>query len=90
MEVEQLGPHLKANWDGIKQQLEKGIYHPKPVRKVEIPKPGGGKRMLGIPTALDRLINQAILQVLTPIWEPLFWESSYGRRRNYLISPPTR
>jgi RNA-directed DNA polymerase len=80
MEVDQLQPYLKAHWEGIKQQLEKGIYHPKPVRKVEIPKPGGGKRMLGIPTALDRLINQAILQVLTPIWEPLFSENSYGFR----------
>lgn len=80
MEVEQLGPYLKANWEEIKLQLEKGIYHPQPVRKVEIPKPGGGKRMLGIPTALDRLINQAILQVLTPIWEPLFSENSYGFR----------
>ena len=80
MEVEQLGPYLKAHWEGIKLQLEKGIYHPKAVRKVEIPKPGGGKRMLGIPTALDRLINQAILQVLTPIWEPLFSENNYGFR----------
>jgi RNA-directed DNA polymerase len=80
MEAAQLGPYLKVHWEGIKQQLERGIYHPKPVRKVEIPKPGGGKRMLGIPTAVDRLINQAILQVLTPIWEPLFSENSYGFR----------
>lgn len=80
MEVEQLGSYLKAQWGRIKEQLEKGTYYPKPVRKVEIPKPGGGKRMLGIPTALDRLINQAILQALTPIWEPLFSENSYGFR----------
>jgi RNA-directed DNA polymerase len=80
MEVDQLQPYLKANWDRVKLQLEKGTYYPKPVRKVEIPKPGGGGRMLGIPTALDRLINQAILQVLTPIWEPLFSENSYGFR----------
>jgi RNA-directed DNA polymerase len=80
MEVEQLGPYLKAYWEGIKLRLEKGIYEPKPVRKVEIPKPGGGQRMLGIPTAMDRLINQAILQVLSPIWEPLFSENSYGSR----------
>jgi RNA-directed DNA polymerase len=80
MEVDQLQPFLKANWERIKLQLEKGTYYPNPVRKVEIPKPGGGKRMLGIPTALDRLINQAILQVLTPIWEPLFSENSYGFR----------
>lgn len=81
MEVDQLQAFLQANWEGIKARLEQGVYHPKPVRKVEIPKPGGaGKRMLGIPTALDRLINQAILQVLTPIWEPLFSENSYGFR----------
>jgi RNA-directed DNA polymerase len=81
MQVDQLQPYLKVHWEGIKTQLEKGIYYPKPVRKVEIPKPGGaGKRMLGIPTALDRLINQAILQVLSPIWEPLFSENSYGFR----------
>jgi len=80
MEVDQLQPYLKANWERIKLQLEKGTYYPKPVRKVEIPKPGGGVRMLGIPTALDRLINQAILQVLSPIWEPLFSENSYGFR----------
>ena len=80
MEVDQLQPYLKVHWDRIKVQLEKGTYHPKPVRKVEIPKPGGGGRMLGIPTALDRLINQAILQVLSPIWEPLFSENSYGFR----------
>jgi RNA-directed DNA polymerase len=80
MELDQLQPYLKANWERIKLQLEKGTYYPKPVRKVEIPKPGGGVRMLGIPTALDRLINQAILQVLSPIWEPLFSENSYGFR----------
>ena len=81
MEVDQLQAFLQANWEGIKVRLEKGVYYPKPVRKVEIPKPGGGgKRMLGIPTALDRLINQAVLQVLTPIWEPLFSENSYGFR----------
>lgn len=80
MEAGQLQGYLKANWETIKTQLETGVYHPKPVRKVEIPKPGGGKRMLGIPTAVDRLINQAILQVLTPIWEPAFSEHSYGFR----------
>jgi len=80
MEVDQLQAYLKANWATIKSQLEMGSYHPKPVRKVEIPKPGGGKRMLGIPTAVDRVINQAILQVLTPIWEPTFSEHSYGFR----------
>ena len=81
MGVDQLQTYLKVNWATIKAQLETGSYHPKPVLKVEIPKPGGGKRMLGIPTAVDRLINQAILQVLTPIWEPTFSEHSYGFRQ---------
>ena len=81
MQVEGLMPYLKTNWDNVKAQLEQGIYIPKPVRKVEIPKPGGaGMRMLGIPTAVDRLINQAIQQVLSPIWEETFSESSYGFR----------
>lgn len=80
MRVDELQGYLKSNWEIIKTQLETGSYHPKPVRKVEIPKPGGGKRMLGIPTAVDRLINQAILQVLSPIWEPTFSEHSYGFR----------
>jgi RNA-directed DNA polymerase len=81
MQVESLMPYLKTNWENIKAQLEQGIYSPKPVRKVEIPKPGGtGMRMLGIPTAVDRLINQAIQQVLSPIWEETFSEGSYGFR----------
>jgi RNA-directed DNA polymerase len=80
MRVEQLDGYLQTHWSGIRAKLETGTYHPQPVRKVEIPKPGGGKRMLGIPTAIDRLITQALLQVLTPIWEPTFSEHSYGFR----------
>jgi RNA-directed DNA polymerase len=80
MEVNQLRPYLKTNWETIKKRLETGTYEPQPVRKVEIPKPGGGQRMLGIPTVIDRLINQAVLQVLSPIWEPTFSEHSYGFR----------
>jgi RNA-directed DNA polymerase len=80
MGVDQLQSCLKANWERIKDELETGTYYPQPVRKVEIPKPGGGKRMLGIPTAVDRLINQSLLQVLSPIWEPMFSEHSYGFR----------
>lgn len=80
MGVDQLEAFLKTNWECIKSKLEQGTYYPKPVRKVEIPKAGGGKRKLGIPTAVDRLITQAILQVLSPIWEPTFSEHSYGFR----------
>ncbi len=81
MQVGDLKLYLKTNWEGIKERLEQGAYYPKAVRKVEIPKPGGaGMRMLGIPTAVDRLINQAIQQVLSPIWEETFSESSYGFR----------
>jgi len=81
MKVEELKQYLQTNWHLIKEQLEKGIYVPKAVRKVEIPKAGGsGMRMLGIPTAVDRLITQAIQQVLSPIWEETFSDSSYGFR----------
>jgi RNA-directed DNA polymerase len=80
MQVPQLKVYLKTNWETIKMELESGTYEPKPVRKVEIPKPGGGNRMLGIPTVVDRLINQAVLQVLSTIWEPTFSDHSYGFR----------
>jgi len=80
MTVEQLPDHLKAHWPTIREQLFNGRYRPAPVKRVEIPKPDGGKRKLGIPTVLDRFIQQAILQVLSPIWEPTFSEQSYGFR----------
>jgi RNA-directed DNA polymerase len=81
MTVEQLRPYLNGHWERIKQQLLAGEYQPQPVRKVEIPKPGGkGKRMLGIPTVVDRLIQQALHQVLSPIWEGSFSPNSYGFR----------
>jgi group II intron reverse transcriptase/maturase len=80
MPVESLMPYLREKWPGIKEQLLKGHYKPKPVRKVEIPKPDGGRRQLGIPTVLDRLIQQAIHQILGPIFEPTFSETSYGFR----------
>lgn len=80
MTVEALMPYLKEKWLDIREQLVKGEYNPKPVRRVEMPKPDGGMRQLGIPTVMDRLIQQAIYQILSPIFEPTFSESSYGFR----------
>jgi len=80
MTVEQLKPYLQEHWVKIKEYLLKGEYQPQPVRCVEIPKPQGGMRQLGIPTVVDRLIQQALHQVLSPIFEPGFSESSYGFR----------
>ena len=80
MTVTMLTEYLKANWVAIKEQLLQGTYCPQPVKRVEIPKPGGGVRALGIPTVLDRLIQQALLQTLTPIFDPHFSSESYGFR----------
>lgn len=80
MKVDELLPFLKQNGETIKQKLLEGTYRPAPVRRVEIPKPDGGVRLLGIPTVLDRWIQQAITQVLSPIFEKGFSESSYGFR----------
>lgn len=80
MSVSALKGHLQENWLSIKEALLAGSYTPQPVRKVEIPKPGGGQRMLGIPTVVDRLIQQALHQVLSPLFEPGFSAHSYGFR----------
>jgi RNA-directed DNA polymerase len=81
MTVAQLRAYLREHWLRIKEELLAGDYQPQPVRKVEIPKPGSkGMRMLGIPTVLDRLIQQALHQVLSPLFEGSFSESSYGFR----------
>lgn len=81
MSVEDLSAHLKECWPEIKRQLREGEYKPKAVRGVKIPKPGKkGTRQLGIPTVVDRVIQQALLQVLSPVFEPGFSESSYGFR----------
>lgn len=80
MPVTALKGYLQEEWLRIREELLAGKYCPQPVRKVEIPKPGGGTRMLGIPTVLDRLIQQAAHQVLSPMFDPDFSESSYGFR----------
>jgi RNA-directed DNA polymerase len=80
MSVDDLKAYLQEEWPRIKEELLAGRYEPQPVRAVEIPKPGGGMRMLGIPTVVDRLIQQAMNQVLTAIFDPDFSESSYGYR----------
>lgn len=80
MTVDELPKHLVENWEQIREQLLDGSYRPKPVRKVEIPKSDGGVRQLGIPTALDRFIQQSILQVMQPMFDPTFSEHSHGFR----------
>ena len=80
MTVEQLPGYLKEHWPAIRKQLLSGIYKPQPVRRVEIPKPDGGVRHLGIPTVLDRMVQQAIMQVLQGRWDAAFSEHSHGFR----------
>jgi RNA-directed DNA polymerase len=80
MTVEQLSDYLRAHWPQHRDELLRGLYAPSPVRRVEIPKPDGGVRKLGVPTALDRFVQQAVLQVLQPIFDPTFSDHSYGFR----------
>jgi RNA-directed DNA polymerase len=80
MTVEDLPGYLQQHWPAMRTSLLAGTYHPRPVKRVDIPKPGGGVRKLGIPTVLDRFIQQALLQVLQPAWDPTFSDHSYGFR----------
>ncbi len=80
MKTGQLWDYLKSHWPQIKQDLLSGAYKPQPVKREEIPKPDGGVRLLGIPTVLDRFIQQAVHQILGWIWDPFFSEFSYGFR----------
>jgi group II intron reverse transcriptase/maturase len=80
MTTGELRPWLHEHWATVREALDAGAYQPSPVRRVVIPKPGGGERLLGVPTCLDRLVQQAIAQVLTPIFDPQFSESSFGFR----------
>jgi len=80
MTVEELPGYLEQHWPVIREQLLSGTYEPKPVKRVEIPKPDGGVRKLGIPTVLDRFVQQAVQQVLQKQWDPTFSGHSYGFR----------
>ena len=82
MKTDELREHVKRTWTTVKSKLLEGKYNPSPVRRIEIPKPDGGIRLLGIPTVQDRMIQQAIAQVLSEIYEPTFSESSFGFRPN--------
>src|SRR6266700_3968202 len=80
MTAKELIGHLMKHWPKIHAKLMAGTYVPSPVRRKEIRKPSGGMRMLGIPTVVDRFIQQMLMQAMTPIWEPRFSENSYGFR----------
>ena len=80
MTIDDAKDYLAEHWPSIRSQLLEGIYQPQPVKRVEIPKPEGGARKLGVPCVVDRLIQQALLQVLQPCWDPTFSEHSYGFR----------
>ena len=80
LDIDRTAEQLKQTWPGVRERLLNGTYRPSPVRRVGIPKPDGGERELGIPTVTDRLIQQALLQVLQPLLDPTFSEHSHGFR----------
>ena len=80
MTVEELSTYLRRHWQQVRRDLLDGTYKPSPVKRHDLQKPGGGTRVLGIPTVLDRLMQQSILQVIQPEWDPTFSEFSYGFR----------
>ena len=80
MTIKDANAYLREHWPSIRSQLLLGTYQPQPVKRVEIPKPDGGIRKLGVPCVVDRLIQQALLQVLQPRWDPTFSEHSFGFR----------
>jgi retron-type reverse transcriptase len=80
MTVDKLTPYLREHWAGIRQRLLAGTYQPSAVKRTLIPKSGGGVRQLGIPTVLDRFVQQLLLQVLQPVFDPTFSEHSHGFR----------
>ena len=80
MKVEEIEAFMRDNWTRIEEQILARTYKPKPVKRVEIPKENGGVRLLGVPCVIDRVIQQAMVQVLQPVFEPTFSEYSYGFR----------
>ena len=88
MEVKELLPYLRSYKDELVKSLVGGKYRPNPVRRVEIPKDNGSKRPLGIPTVVDRLVQQSITQVLQPLYEPQFSNNSFGFRPHRVVHSP--
>ena len=80
MTIDEAADYLREHWPSIRSQLLDGTHQPQPVKRVEIPKPDGGVRKLGVPCVVDRLVQQAVLQVLQAQWDPTFSEHSYGFR----------